>query len=150
MVHLEYGAKSRDILSGEVGESREQIRRYIRLTELIPQLLELVDNGKMGMRPAVELSYLDKTEQQLLYRQIWNLDCTPSHAQAIRIRKLSSQGTLTEDQLSNIMLEEKPNQKEKIHISYDQIREYIPRNIPFEDTTDYIKKALVFYKEAHP
>ena len=139
--------KSRDSISEESGR---QVSRYIRLTELIPELLDLVDEGKIALRPAVELSYLDKTEQELLYRQLWNLDCTPSHAQAIRIRKLSSQGTLTEDQLGNIMLEEKPNQKEKIHIRYDQIREYIPRNIPFEDTANYIKKALVFYKEAHP
>lgn len=141
--------KSRDILANEIGESKDQIRRYIRLTELIPDILNLVDDGKIALRPAVELSYLKRDEQILLYKMIWNLDCTPSHAQAIRIRKLSAQGILNEGILKKIMLEEKPNQKEKIHIRYDQIQEFIPRNISFEKTTDYIKRALKYYKETH-
>ena len=141
--------KSRDILANEIGESKDQIRRYIRLTELIPEMLDMVDEGKIALRPAVEISYLNKVEQMILYRLIWNLDCTPSHAQTIRIRKLSVQGILDEDIMKSIMLEEKPNQHEKIHIRYDQIREYLPRNMSFEKTTDYIKKALKYYKEAH-
>ncbi len=130
-------------------DSATQVRRYIRLTELIPELLDMVDEGKIALRPAVEISYLSKEEQTILYNLMWNLDCTPSHAQTIRIRDLSAKGILNENLMKKIMLEEKPNQKEKIHIRYDQIREYIPRNISFEKTTDYIKKALKFYKDAN-
>lgn len=130
-------------------DSATQVRRYIRLTELIPELLDMVDEGKIALRPAVEISYLNKEDQVILYNLMWNLDCTPSHAQTIRIRNLSAQGVLTENRMKKIMLEEKPNQKEKIHIRYDQIREYIPRNISFEKTTDYIKRALKFYKDAN-
>lgn len=143
------GVKSRDILAGEVGESKEQVRRYIRLTELIPQFLELVDNGNMGMRPAVELSYLDKDDQSMVYELMLDCVCTPSHAQAIRIRRLAEKELLCEDLVEEILREEKANQKEKIHIRYDQIRDLIPRNISFEETTEYIKTALRFYQEAH-
>lgn len=123
--------------------------KYVLVTELIPQLLELVDLGKMGMRPAVELSYLDKDDQALVYELMLDCVCTPSHAQAIRIRRLAEKEILCEDLVEEIMREEKGNQKEKIHIRYDQIRDYIPRNISYEETTEYIKAALKYYQEAH-
>lgn len=144
-----FGIRSNQQLAEQVGDSKTQVQRYIRLTELIPELLDMVDEGKIALRPAVEISYLSKDEQAILYNLMWNLDCTPSHAQTIRIRKLSAQGILDEDIMKSIMLEEKPNQHEKIHIRYDQIQEYLPRNMSFEKTTDYIKKALKYYKEAH-
>ena len=149
VAHPENGVKSRDILASEVGESKDQVRRYIRLTELIPKLLELVDTGNMGMRPAVELSYLDKDDQSMVYELMLDCVCTPSHDQAIRIRRLAEKELLCEDLVEEILREEKPNQKEKIHIRYDQIRDLIPRNISFEETTEYIKTALRFYQEAH-
>lgn len=141
--------RSGELLGDIVGESERQIQRYIRLTELIPELLELVDAGKMGMRPAVELSYIDKEDQSVLYKQMQVCDCTPSHYQALRIRRMSEEGVLYKASIEEIMREEKPNQKEKIHIRYDKIRDYIPRNISFEETTEYIKAALKFYQEAH-
>lgn len=141
--------RSGELLGDIVGESERQIQRYIRLTELIPELLDLVDAGKMGMRPAVELSYIDKEDQSVLYKQMQACDCTPSHYQALRIRRMSEEGVLYKANIEEIMREEKPNQKEKIHIRYDKIRDYIPRNISFEETTEYIKAALKFYQEAH-
>lgn len=141
--------RSGELLGDIVGESERQIQRYIRLTELIPELLDLVDAGKMGMRPAVELSYIDKEDQSVLYKQMQVCDCTPSHYQALRIRRMSEEGVLYKASIEEIMREEKPNQKEKIHIRYDKIRDYIPRNISFEETTEYIKAALKFYQEAH-
>lgn len=141
--------RTSQLVGNDVNESASQIKRYIRLTELIPQLLELVDLGKMGMRPAVELSYLDKDDQALVYELMLDCVCTPSHAQAIRIRRLAEKEILCEDLVEEIMREEKGNQKEKIHIRYDQIRDYIPRNISFEETTEYIKAALKYYQEAH-
>ena len=149
VAHPEDGVKSRELLARQVGESQDNIRRYIRLTELIPQLLELVDNGNMGMRPAVELSYLDKDDQAMVHELMLDCVCTPSHAQAIRIRRLAEKELLCEDLVEEILREEKANQKEKIHIRYDQIRDYIPRNISFEETTEYIKAALKYYQEAH-
>lgn len=106
------GKTSREILGEQVGESQDQIRRYIRLTELIPEILEMVDDKKISMRPAVELSYLPKEEQEILYDTMESEACTPSHAQAIKIRKFSAEGRLNEDVLLSIMLEEKPNQVE--------------------------------------
>ena len=141
--------RSGELLGDIVGESERQIQRYIRLTNLIPELLELVDEGKMSMRPAIELSYIGKDNQAMLYDQLVACDCTPSHYQAIRIRKMSEEGILCEEYIEKIVREEKPNQKEKIHIRYDKIRDYIPRNISFEETTEYIKAALKFYQEAH-
>ena len=116
VAHPEEGVKSRELLARQVGESQDNIRRYIRLTELIPQLLELVDNGNMGMRPAVELSYLDKDDQSMVYELMLDCVCTPSHAQAIRIRRLAEKELLCEDLVEEILREEKANQKEKIHI----------------------------------
>ena len=107
------GKTSREILAEQVGESQDQIRRYIRLTELIPPLLDMVDEGKIAMRPAVELSYLPKKQQEVLFDTIEMEDCTPSHAQAIKMRKFSDEKRLNEDVILSIMSEEKGNQKEQ-------------------------------------
>ena len=131
----------------EVGESREQIRRYIRLTELVPELLDLVDEGQIALRPAVELSYLTLDEQEMVYKQILECDCTPSHAQTIRMRRFSEEGKLSDAVIESIMQEEKPNQKEKIHIPLGQLRKYIPDGVSYDDTRDYIMQALEFYQK---
>jgi len=131
----------------EVGESREQIRRYIRLTELTPELLDMVDEGKIALRPAVELSYLTKEEQELVQEACFELDCTPSHAQTIRMRKFSEEGRLSDAVIESIMQEEKPNQKEKIHLPYGRVRALIPDSVSFENTGDYIMQALEFYEK---
>ena len=139
------GAKSRDILGDEVGESREQIRRYIRLTNLVPELLDLVDEGKIKMRPAVELSYLDEDSQRAVVDEIELNQCTPSHDQTIRMRKFFTDGKLTPEVVSAIMSEEKPNQREKIVLRGDKVRGLIPKNIPVSQTEDYVVKALEHY-----
>ena len=139
------GAKSRDILGDEVGESREQIRRYIRLTNLVPELLDLVDEGKIKMRPAVELSYLDEDNQRAVVDEIDLNQCTPSHDQTIRMRKFFTDGKLTPEVVSAIMGEEKPNQREKIVLRGDKVRSLIPKNIPVSQTEDYVVKALEHY-----
>ena len=139
------GAKSRDILGDEVGESREQIRRYIRLTNLVPELLDLVDEGKIKMRPAVELSYLDEDSQRTVVDEIDLNQCTPSHDQTIRMRQFFTDGKLTPEVVSAIMGEEKPNQREKIVLRSDKVRSLIPKNIPLAQTEDYVVKALEHY-----
>ena len=131
------------------GDSARQVARYIRLTELIPDLLDLVDEGKIALRPAVELSYLTQDEQKLVYEQILDCDCTPSHAQTIRMRKFSEEGRLNDAVIETIMQEEKPNQKEKIHIPYGQLRKFIPENVSYDDTRNYILEALEFYQKYH-
>ena len=120
------GKTSREILGEQVGESQDQIRRYIRLTELIPEILEMVDDKKISMRPAVELSYLPKEEQAILYDTMESEACTPSHAQAIKIRKFSAEGRLNEDVLLSIMSEEKPNQVEQWKIPKNRLKKYFP------------------------
>ena len=139
--------RSGEVLGDVVGESERQIQRYIRLTELIPELLDLVDEGAIALRPAVELSYLTCDEQDMVYKQILDCDCTPSHAQTIRMRKFSEEGRLNDAVIETIMQEEKPNQKEKIHIPYVQLRKYIPENVSYDDTRDYIMQALEFYQK---
>lgn len=139
------GAKSRDILGDEVGESREQIRRYIRLTHLVPELRDYVDEGKIKMRPAVELSYLDEESQRAVVDEIDLNQCTPSHDQTIRMRKFFTDGKLTPEVVSAIMGEEKPNQREKIVLRGDKVRSLIPKNIPVSQTEDYVVKALEHY-----
>ena len=129
------------------GDSATQVRRFIRLTDLIPELLNLVDENKIALRPAVELSYLTRDEQETVFEQIINRECTPSHAQAIRMRKLSEHSALNEAAIKAIMKEDKPNQVEKVHIPYSEIRQYIPRSISYEKTGEYIKKALEFYQK---
>ena len=137
--------ESAEIIGRDTGDSRNQVRRYIRLTELITPLLDLVDMGKIALRPAVELSYLSKEEQRLVYESILNYDCTPSHDQTIRMKKFSEDGKLTDAVIEAIMREEKPNQKEKVHIPLSQLRKYIPDNVSYDDTRDYILQALKFY-----
>lgn len=140
------GSRSNEDLASDVGDSTSQIKRYIRLTELIPPLLNLVDEGKIGLRPAVELSYLKKDEQKMLMEAIEYTQCTPSHAQAIRLRAFSIDGALGPHVIENVMGEEKPNQKERISVRYADVRKYIPSNVPFNKTGDYIMKALDFYQ----
>lgn len=139
------GQRTNEILGNEVGESREQIRRYIRLTNLVPELLDLVDEGKIKMRPAVELSYLDEDSQRAVVDEIDLNQCTPSHAQTIRMRKFFTDGKLTPEVVSAIMGEEKPNQREKIVLRGDKVRSLIPKNIPVSQTEDYVVKALEHY-----
>lgn len=127
------------------GESQAQVYRYIRLTELVPELLDLVDHGKIALRPAVELSYLNDIEQRDLLAAIEETDATPSHAQAIKMRKFSKEEKLTPEVIESIMCEEKPNQKPKISVKYDDVKRFIPSNISYEKTSDFILKALEFY-----
>lgn len=132
-------------LSQDVGDSRMQINRYIRLTKLIPDILELVDRGKIAMRPAVELSYLNETEQMNLLSAIGEADATPSHAQAIKMRQFSQEGKLMPEIIESIMCEAKPNQKPKISFRYDEIKRYIPSGLSVEKTNEYVVKALEYY-----
>ena len=142
--------RSDEILSSEVGDSRNQIQRFIRLTNLIPGLLQMVDEGKIAMRPAVEISYLSQKEQEWLLESIEYTDCTPSHAQTIRMRAMSKEGKLGRHVIENIMDEEKPNQAEKISLRYEEARKFIPSHVPYNETRDYILKALRYYQESHP
>lgn len=137
--------KSRELLAAESPDSNTQIQRYIRLTELIPDLLTMVDEGRIALRPAVELSYLGKLEQQDLAAAIGLSLATPSHAQAIKLRTFSKEGKLSPAVIESIMCEEKPNQKEKINIKYAEARKYIPSGVPYEQTGAYILKALEYY-----
>lgn len=143
---VEHKLKTRDIIAEQSGESREQIRRYIRLTNLIPELLELVDEGRIKMRPAVELSYLDKDSQRDVALQIDINDCTPSHDQTIRMRKMFESGKLTTEAVEAIMSEEKPNQRERIVLHGDRVRSLIPKSVKLKDTEDYVCKALEHYR----
>ena len=139
------GMSSRDMLAKEVGEGSEQIRRYIRLTELIPELLEMVDEGKIALRPAVEISYLPKDLQKELLDNIEMEACTPSHDQTLRMRNLLRQNKLTPEVITMIMQEEKPNQKEKIVLRDDRTRNLLPKNLPVSQREEYIIKALEHY-----
>ena len=132
-------------LSDELGDSERQIHRYIRLTNLVPELLEYVDEGRIKMRPAVELSYLDEDCQRDLVDEIDLNDVTPSHAQAIRMRQFANEGKLTTEVIQAIMCEEKPNQKERIVLSGDKVRKLIPKNVPISQTEEYVVKALEHY-----
>ena len=136
---------SRDALGDKAEESGRQVSRYIRLTELIPELLDLVDEGRIAFRPAVELSYLQKEEQGALLEQIAYVDATPSLAQAIKLKRFSQDGKLTNEVIESIMSEEKPNQREKINIKYAEARRFIPASVPYEKTGEYILKALEYY-----
>ena len=137
--------RSSEAITEETGDSRNQIHRYIRLTNLVPELLDLVDEGKIKMRPAVELSYLDEDSQRALVDEIDLNQCTPSHDQTIRMRKFFTDGKLTPEVVSAIMSEEKPNQREKIVLRGDKVRGLIPKNIPVSQTEDYVVKALEHY-----
>ena len=137
--------RSSEAITEETGDSRNQIHRYIRLTNLVPELLDLVDEGKIKMRPAVELSYLDEDSQRAVVDEIDLNQCTPSHDQTIRMRKFFTDGKLTPKVVSAIMGEEKPNQREKIVLRGDKVRSLIPKNIPVSQTEDYVVKALEHY-----
>ena len=141
------GKESAEILGEQVGESKDTIRRYIRLTELIPEILEMIDNKKIAMRPAVELSYLPKEEQEILYDTMESEDCTPSHAQAIKIRKFSEEGRLNEDVLLSIMSEEKPNQVEQWKIPKNRLKKYFPSGTTQQKMEETIIKALELYRK---
>ena len=140
------GIRSDARLADESPDSARQIQRYIRLTYLIPKILQMVDDGKIALRPAVELSYLNDWEQQDLLSAIEYADATPSHAQAIKLRRFSAENKLTQEVIESIMCEEKPNQKEKISVRYEEARKYIPASVPFNKTGEYILKALEYYQ----
>lgn len=133
-------------LADIAGESKNQIFRYIRLTELIPDLLQMVDEGKIAFRPAVELSYLTKEEQASLHEAMESEDCTPSLAQAIKIKKFSQEGRLSDDVILSILSEEKPNQREVYRLPKDRIDKYFPKGTPSEKIEEIICKALELYR----
>lgn len=139
------GKQSLDVLGEATGDSRNQIHRYIRLTELIPSILEMVDEDKIAFRPAVEISYLLKGEQEELHEAMSFADATPSLAQAIKMKEFSQNGKLTPEVIESIMGEEKPNQKEKISFLADKLRKFIPASVPYSKTEDYVIKALEHY-----
>ena len=157
--HKLKGMKSRDVLAEQVGESKDQIRRYIRLTHLIPEILELVDNSvlkdpdmlQIALRPAVELSYLRKEEQADLFAIMDEMDCTPSHAQAIKMRRMSEAKTgderLSKDAMAVIMEEEKGNQKEQFKIPKEKISRFFAPGTPTQKIEDTIVKALELYRK---
>ena len=149
------GKKSRELLAEQSGESHEQIRKYIRLTNLIPELLDMVDNSvlkekdklQMALRPAVELSYLSEDEQRTLLETMTIDDCTPSHAQAIKMRDFSEKGKLNADVILSIMQEEKPNQVEQFKIPRNRIDKFFPAGTPAQKIEDTIVKALEMYRK---
>lgn len=145
MEHKSVGEKSRDVIAAELGESREQVRRYIRLTYLIPELLEMVDREKIGFRPAVELSYLTEEEQWYLSETIESEEATPSLSQAIRMKRHSQKGTLDIDRIFHILTEQKANQVEKVKISMDKLEDYFPRGTPPKKVEEVILKLLEHY-----
>lgn len=146
---------SRELLAEQTGESHEQIRKYIRLTELIPPILEMVDNTvlkvsevlQIAMRPAVELSYLPKEQQEILYETMQSEDCTPSHAQAIKMRRFAEAGKLNQDVILSIMTEEKPNQVEQFKIPKKRIDKYFSPGTSMKQMEDTIIKALELYRK---
>lgn len=133
-------------LGKEYNESRETVRRYIRLTELIPQILDMVDNDLIALRPAVEISFLDVSYQQYLLDVMQQNDCTPSHAQTLKMHKLDKEGALTTDVIDNIMAEEKPNQVEKIKIPKNRIKNFFNNKTSEKEIEDTIIKALELYQ----
>ena len=145
--HKLEGTKSVMLLADKSDDSKTQIQRYVRLTNLVPELLEFVDEGRIKMRPAVELSYLDEDCQRDVVDEIDMNDATPSHDQTIRMRKFFDEGKLTTEAIQAIMSEEKPNQKEKIVLRGDRVRQLIPKNIPISQTEDFVCKALEHYNK---
>ena len=137
--------RTNEKLGKEVGESREQIRRYIRLTELVPEILQMVDERQIAFRPAVEISYLTEEQQYTLLEAMEYNDATPSLAQAIKMKKYNQDGKLTSEVIQSIMEEEKPNQKEKPAFRDERITKLIPKTVPKGQETDFVVKALEFY-----
>ena len=129
-------------VADDAGESKDQVRRYIRLTDLIPELLSMVDDGKIAFNPAVEISYLDKAEQQVLLNAMELNDCTPSHAQAIRLKKLSQEGVLQDQTIYDILAEQKPNQQEQYKFKREDIRKYFPKSYTDKQVCDTVIKLL--------
>ena len=140
-----YGAKTASLVGQEAGDSKSQVFRYIRLTYLVQALLDMVDEGKIALRPAVELSYLKEPEQLELVETIAYEDATPSLAQAIKLRDFSKSGRLNADVILSIMCEKKPNQAEKISFRTDRLKQYLPKNITPKETEEYVLKALEYY-----
>ena len=136
-----------ELLANEVGDSKTQIQRYIRLTELIPELLEMVDKKRIAFLPAVELSYLTEEQQYTLLDCIEYNDATPSHAQAIKLKKMSQTGTLTEDDIDDILSQEKPNQIPKMKFDEGRIRSVLPKNIEDQKIEDFVIKAIEHYSK---
>ncbi len=141
------GITSREILASKSPDSDSQIQRFIRLTNLIPELLDMVDEGRMAMRPAVELSYLAAQEQQTLWETMQSEACTPSHVQAIKLRKFADDGRLNADVVLSIMQEEKPNQKEQFKIPRERINKYFAPGTPRQKIEETIIKALELYRK---
>lgn len=139
------GQESAGIIGRESGDSQTQVRRYIRLTELIPELLDMVDEGKIALRPAVEISYLPKTIQGELWECMDMEQCSPSHAQAIRMRRMQDEGKLTPEAIEAIMLEEKPNQRERIVLRGERFKGLFPPDLPVSKREDYVAAAMEFY-----
>ena len=141
------GAKLRSDseLAETVSDSARQIQRYIRLTELIPELLDMVDEGKIALRPAVELSYIPRLQQGQIWQRMEMEDCTPSHAQTIRMRKMASEDRLTDEAIEAIMTEEKPNQKEKIVLRGERFKDLFPKDLPLSKREDYVAAAMEHY-----
>jgi len=140
-------SRSNEELGQKNGDSREQVRRFIRLTELIPSILQMVDDGKIAFRPAVELSYLSKDQQQALFDTMESEDCTPSLAQAIKMKEFSKDGKLTDEVILSIMQEEKPNQKEQFKMPKERISKYFAPGTPAQKIEDTIIKALELYRK---
>jgi ParB family chromosome partitioning protein len=141
------GKQSLEIVGESAGDSRDQVRRYICLTNLIPQVLDLVDAGKIAMRPAVELSYLPTEAQELLLDTIKSEDSTPSHVQAMKLRKFAEEGRINEDVIMSIMLEDKPNQVEQLKLPWERISKYFAPGTPAQKIEETIVKALEFYRQ---
>ena len=139
--------ESATLLGKESGDSTTQVRRYIRLTYLIPEILQMVDEGKIAFRPAVEISYLTQDEQKWLLEGMEYADATPSLAQAIKLKNLSNTGSLDYDAIEDMLSEEKPNQREKFSFRADRLRRYIPDSVPFNQTEDFVCKALEHYQQ---
>lgn len=142
---METKLRTSEVIAQSAGDSRAQVDRYIRLTELIPDLLNMVDEGRIAFRPAVELSYLTNEQQAALLETISYTDATPSLAQAIKMKEFSKNGKLGPDVIESIMSEEKPNQKEMFTFKAERLRQYIPSTVPYEKTEDYVLKALEYY-----
>ena len=137
--------RSDEALAAEVEDSARQIKRYIRLTELLPEILDMVDEGQVAMRPAVELSYIPKLQQGLIWEAMELEGCTPSYAQAIRMRKMSEEQKLTPESVEAILMEEKPNQRERIVLRGDRFKDLFPPNLPISKREDYIAAAMEYY-----
>ena len=144
-VGANFGVRSDKLLSNEVEDSARQIQRYIRLTELLPEILDMVDEGIVAMRPAVELSYIPKLQQGLIWESMELEGCTPSYAQAIRMRKLSEEHKLTPEAIDAILMEQKPNQKERIVLRGERFSRLFPPDLPVSKREDYVAAAMEHY-----